>query len=446
MAAVPSEDRVFRPEDFGAVGDGRTDDSHAMTQLAKAVNRAGGGSVVFRRTTYMIGQQGGPVQGKYMFPPHELLKFSGCSRALRLIGNGARLLCAPGQRFGVFGSNASPAIHPLPYYGDGMATPYIAMIQVDNCTGPVHISDFELAGDINSLIVGGPYGDTGWQIGGTGLFLQDNRGAELIEGIYTHHHPLDGIMIDGADLDLTGISRTIRNLKSEVNGRQGCSVVGGRDYKFLDCSFADTGRGKFNSAPGAGVDIEAEGGKEIRRLRFVGCRFAHNTGAGVLAEIGSVEDVRFDDCTFIGTTAWSAWPNKPRFYFDRCTFVGSVIRAYGHSDKALASRFTRCTFNDDPALSPQKQVFGGSSPGRPLIDLDNAENISFDRCIFSARHGAALPWSIRAIYENCTMTQGPERIGYPRGQYFGTNRITGNVDLYSTKVAGTLFVNGIRRQ
>ncbi|MES2288365.1 MAG: right-handed parallel beta-helix repeat-containing protein [Pseudomonadota bacterium] len=446
LASAAESNVIFKPEDFGAVGDGRTDDSVAMTRLAKVVNQAGGGSVIFRRTTYVIGGQGKPMPGKYMFPPQELLKFSGCSRPLRLMGNGARLLSAAGQRFGVFGSDARPIKHDLPYYGDGMATPYVAMIQVDSCSGPVHIADFELAGEINSLIVGGPYGDTGWQLGGTGLFLQNNRGSELIERIYTHHHPLDGIMIDGLDADLTGTSRIVRNLKSQANGRQGCSIVGGRDYLFSDCSFSDTGRGKLSSAPGAGVDIEAEGGKEIRRLRFTGCRFANNAGAGMLAETGTVEDVRFEDCTFIGTTAWSAWPNKPRLRFDRCTFVGSVVRAYGHVDITLATQFTRCTFDDNPALSPQKKVFGGGQPGRPLIDLDNAENVLFDHCAFSARHGAALPWSIRAIYKDCTMTQGSQRTGYPRGQYFGSNRITGNVDLYNTKISGRLVVNGVLRR
>ena len=50
-------ERTFTPEMFGARGDGRTNDSAAMARVSEAVSANGGGTVVFRRATYLVGAQ-----------------------------------------------------------------------------------------------------------------------------------------------------------------------------------------------------------------------------------------------------------------------------------------------------------------------------------------------------------------------------------------------------
>src|SRR4051812_4648922 len=45
------------PEMFGARGDGVTTDSDAFDRLTQEVSRRGGGTVAFRRTTYLVGRQ-----------------------------------------------------------------------------------------------------------------------------------------------------------------------------------------------------------------------------------------------------------------------------------------------------------------------------------------------------------------------------------------------------
>ncbi|RYY36760.1 hypothetical protein EON62_01535 [archaeon] len=122
LPASASGDRVFMPEAFGAKGDGVSDDSMAMAALSNAVTLYGGGTVVFRQTTYLVGNQGLQPGGKYMFPPNPLLMFKNCARPLSLLGNGARLQCRNGLRYGVFGANGTREDHPMPYLGDGLAT------------------------------------------------------------------------------------------------------------------------------------------------------------------------------------------------------------------------------------------------------------------------------------------------------------------------------------
>ena len=437
---------VFTPEAFGAKGDGVTNDSAAFRALAQRVNANGGGTVRLRRTTYIVGAQRRAIGGAgWAYEPAALLDFHGCTKPLIIEGNGAVIRCAPGLRYGTFDrARGTPTKHQQPYYEQQeLATPYRQMILAADCTGPVAISDLELDGNLPNLRIGGPFGDTGWQIPAYGIALVNNRGSERVTNVHTHHHGEDGLYIDGLDRWVSPRpERLIRNVRSEYNGRQGCSIVGGRGYAFQDCTFDHTGRSAVASGPGAGVDIEAEGGKQIRDLSFADCRFADNVGCGLVADVGDSEGATFTRCTFIGTTSWSAWPKMPRFSFRGCTFVGSLVNAYAHKDPARATQFHECRFRDDPRLSPTGKVFLGGNKEHPIADLGVSDNILFSRCSFVLTHNGLLPWSWRATYADCVMQQRSPSVAFPKGKYLGRSTISGRVDLYNTKVLGTLILNG----
>jgi hypothetical protein len=446
-ARAAEEVGAFTPEMFGARGDGVANDSDAMAALAAAVTANGGGTVRFRRTTYLVGKQRptGRFDDGYAFEPSKLLEFHGCTGRLRLIGNGARLKCADGLRYGVFRSDGEPAEHQAPYFGPGLATPYFHMIKIEGCSGPIEISELELDGSIGTHRIGGPYGDLGRQIPASGLALVNNRGTELVRDVHSHHHGLDGLLIDGFDGDRDAGTRSrIVRMRAEHNGRQGCSVTGGRGYDFEEGSFAHTGRAGVGSMPGAGVDIEAEAGKQVRDLRFTDCTFSDNLGCGLIADSGDSADFDVARCTFIGTTSWSVWPGKPGFRFRGCTFVGAMAHAHGDSDPARAAQFVDCRFTDDPALSPTGAVYGGTNPARPLADLSDARNVLFRHCAFLATHEAVLPWSLHAIYDSCRMKQRQRTASYPRGRYLGRTTISGDSNITGSEVVGEVLLNGKR--
>ena len=435
---------VITPEQFGAVGDGRTNDTDAFAAMSEFINRRGGGEIALRPATYIIGKQRRGARQDYAFAPSPVMAFKGCAGPLIIRGNRARIRCADGLRFGTFdAASGRPTKHPQPHYGKGeLASPYFAMIRVEECRGPIEISDLELDGNLPGLQLGGPWGDTGWQIGCVGLFLVNNSGPERILRLRTHHHGQDGVIVDGLP-QRTG-SSLIEDLVSEHNVRQGCSIVGGRNYAFRNCRFNHTGKAGLASAPGAGVDIEAEGGKTVRNLHFTGCEFSDNTGAGMVADQGDSEGATFDRCRFIGTTSWGVWPNKPRFRFSSCEFVGSIVNLAGNVDPEGATQFLDCTFRDDPALSPTGEVYNAKAL-HPIADVPFGQNVLFSRCRFRLTHRAVLPWSAGGvIYADCTMSQVQRKTAYPRGTWLGRSSIVGPVDLYGSDIRGELIVNGRR--
>jgi hypothetical protein len=437
--AVPSRllaasSEVFQPEDFGARGDGVSNDTPAFALLSDAVNRRGGGTISLRAgRTYMVGEQarGGAQFG---WAPLPVLALHDLTAPLTIIGNGSRLR----WRFGTFDLETGAAIRrPMPNLRSGeAASPYRALIHVKNCRAPIEIHDIELDGSLERLRIGGPYGDTGWQLPATGLLLEGNLEREIVHNIYSHHHAQDGVMIVG-DGKRSARSR-FTQLVCVLNGRQRLSLTGGRGYDFEDCEFSRSGRSAIWSAPGAGVDIEAEN-PPIRDVSFMRCKFIDNSGTGLGADSGDSANARFTDCLFVGATNWSAWPNKPGFRFDRCTFVGAVVHAFPDADPSRAARFTECRFTDDPKLSPTRKVFVGNGP---IVDLATSDNVLFDRCRFDLLASGMLPWSWRATYRDCTMRQGSRRTASTKGKFLGANEINGPVDLYGSMILGTVVLNG----
>ena len=437
---------TFTPEQFGALGDGRSNDRQAFEAMSRAVEARGGGTIVLANKTYLIGsREGRAVPGRGN--ASSVISLRNLAGGVRIEGGGATLRASPGGFYGSFDPTSRRALRPkLPHTDPRTATaPYSFMIYIEASKGPVVIRDLTLDGNIDAMQLGGEWGDTGRQIAMSGIFLRRNSGSELLERIHTHHHGQDGLMIDGLAAS-GGVDRVIRSVRAMSNGRQGCSIIGGSGYVFDNCDFSKTGRASVSSAPGAGVDIEAEGGNVVSRLLFRDCRFVDNSGCGMVADSGPSRDVRFERCRFAGIAAPSAWPSKPGFVFADCQFEGAVVKPFASDAPSEATHFIRCSFRDFG--SGLDRTYFGDGAGGPIVDAGGAfgggRNVMFGQCTFDLQRSGVLPWTVGSIFEDCSMSQRSTQTAYPRGRYLGTNRITGPVDLYGSRIEGMLMVNGRR--
>ncbi len=365
--------------DFGAKGDGVTNDTAAFQRAAEAVNRAGGGTLVIPRGVYVVGAQdfAGRAGAGYAFRAQPVLAVQNCRQRVLIEGAGATLRAARGLRFGTFDPVTGRPHQPTLPFTDlsYRADAYWGMINLRG-NADVTVRGLELDGNAAGLVLGGPWGDKGWQCAATGIEAHANRRL-VVEDVYTHHHGLDGLMIGFPGLTERGAPSptTLTRVRSEYNARQGLSWIGGIGLTATDCRFSHTGRGRFSSAPGAGVDIEAEG-SVCRGGRFVRCELVNNTGAGMVADSGDGGYSAFEQCVFWGTTSWSVFPRKPGLRFTDCRFHGSIPNPFGSRDPALAVQFVRCHFED-------REHANGVYRSTALVEVDG-DNILFDGCTLIA--------------------------------------------------------------
>lgn len=439
--------RTFDVRDFGASPTATAArNTRALRDASAALSKAGGGTLLIPPGRYRVGdQQLAARRGQgYAARGTPIIQIANCTLPVAIIGTGVTLVAADGLRFGAFDPRTGAAhTVPTPFYDLDFRADAYRMIDISGCHAAVTITGIELDGNADRYVLGGPWGDTGRQVEAIGIMLSSNTGGVVVENVHTHDHGLDGIMV--AHTGLTPRSPrypvTLRNVTCDRNGRQGLSWVGGTQLTAIGCRFTRTGRGRFQSAPAAGVDIEAEE-SVCRNGRFIDCTFSDNSGAGFLASTGDVADIRVERCRMIGTTNWSSWSYKPRIRFDNCLFVGSVVNAFPSPDPTQATQFHRCRFTDNPRLSPT-----GKAYHLFLADLGGGStNVLFDDCDFIAV-GAdrGLPWTLADTrYNNCRFRQAGKRIAYPRGVFTGTCTIQtgGNVDLYGSKIRGTVTING----
>ncbi|WP_242137005.1 right-handed parallel beta-helix repeat-containing protein [Sphingomonas sp. TREG-RG-20F-R18-01] len=423
------------------------DDTDAAAAIGDYITRLGGGFIELAPgKTYNVGRQSLANDNQYMFKPARLFEIVGCTKPVVIRANGARIRFNDGLYFGTFNADGTPA----GFNAAGKAsTPCItAIFAITSCTGSITVEGgLEMDGNVANMHIGGGAGDTGWQLGGDGIYFSGNTGQIKIDNLRAHHFPRDGMQGSTPCLnDAAPFGNVLFiNCSFHNNVRNNFSALGGRGWFFLNCSFREAAvNTPIGSAPGSGIDLEAEQ-SNIRNFIFDNCEFVNNSSCGMVADSGDTKDVQFRNCRFVGVSGPSCWPRKPKMKFFNCTFVGSIIVVYPSVDPDLATQFSDCYFTDDAKESPTGAVVDGY-----LVNGGGGnQNVLFDQCRFKATKNPAVYLSggggNGAIWRNSKAVQDPSlpisilSVNLD-GEY---NSFDGGVSAPGITYTGRILINGV---
>ncbi len=403
----------------GAKGDGVTNDTTAFQTCAAKINAAKCGEVIVPPATYIVGRQKVKTSSTASGPWYDaapIFEVSGL-RFLRFSAYGAKIRVASGLHYGAFSPTTG---EPIDVTGGENNRADVGQIVRVSSSDNVYIEGGEYDGNNTKLVLGGQWGDKQRQTAATGIWINMSNHV-FVTDVYTHHHGLDGITVlyRGGRVPSKMPHKLLR-VKSEYNGRQGLSWIGGWGLEVIDSKFNHTGRainvggGRDNglpmyAAPGAGLDIEPNASTdEISRDGvFTHSEFVNNAGVGMLADVGDGGYSTFNDCTFWGTTSYSIWPKRPGLKFINSRIYGTAVHPNdGHTDASaapnasLANYFEGCTFEDKPWTDGQVKRNGS------LFNMGGeGDLVKFKSCTFRNHAVQAISagdTTTREYFDNCT--------------------------------------------
>jgi hypothetical protein len=406
---------------FGAKGDGKTNDHAAFEKAAAFFNKRGGkGKLVLSKGTYLVGKQvfTAGKEGKPAYLGYDVLRFINVHNLKIESVAGAKLKYIDGLRFGAFHpTTGKPHEHGNNYFVQYDWAAFIGHCIFITSSKDVSVKNIELDGNNQNVVLGGVYGDVGRQLPHYGVFIENSKEV-TVEGMRAHHFALDGICVANKQ-SATNDDIKLLNSVFEYNSRQGLSWIGGNDLKVKNCQFNHTGQGKFSSAPGAGVDIEAEYGP-IRNGKFEACQFINNKGCGLVADSGDSGECEFKECIFWGVENWSVWVTKPSFTFKDCAIYGSMVHGYNAATDKEATKFIDCHFEDKP--------YKGKEPfGNFLVETNGIKRLSFTGCHFVSNKKKLIWFETRVTnpedkyqFNNCSFTINNTNL--PQGDFVAVIR------------------------
>jgi Pectate lyase superfamily protein len=341
---------VINVKDYGAVGDGVTDDSDIILQIVDNFNLNGSGkTLLFPKGVYKYDKYfpagianidvETPAIGNIRFKNMNNFKVSGYGAVINFKGDFSRT-GTPNKQGYTFG------------------------LTFNNCKNYV-VEGFELNGNCDKMT----RSNVTDEFGGTGISFADGNENFTLQDMYIHHFGMDGITQWGGVV--CDKNMLMKNVSLKYNGRQGISIVELQNGTFINCEFSETGQSTYGGfAPGAGVDVESEFYFDAYRKEIDGTVFGT-----LLNPVKSTDRINgslaFIDCKFENNFALS--------------FVGG----YTYSNIS----FTGCIFKD--------------KPGVPTSFIPTATNTLVNNCDFDvdlAYTQATYDWRASLIVAHTTFT------------------------------------------
>ena len=386
---------------FGAKGDGVTNDYPAFKAVSDYVKNTNlkGYTIHLPTPDDFYAVSGQTFEAGKGFINNSILDVSFSTMQDKLIllhSDNTKIKQMSGQYFGAFNKNTKEVLNTVnpihPWSGanydavkDIVSVADLGFIlHFQNIKSLIINGKIDLDGNRDGMIIGGKWGDAGWQVGAYGIRIAWVKQFD-ISNINSHHHCCDGIYIAGwndttnPDIRLPDVFGVARNLNSQYNSRQALSLTGGQNLSFYESTFDKTGLPEFSvrSMPMQNLDIEAEV-SPVRNVSFYNCFFGDTPTVSVAADVGDEKDVKFYNCKVINSLGSTIWVNKPQLKFYDCYFNGGIEKQYGTEIEEDRTLYVRCTFTDDPTVNPNF-----TNPDKHYLIVATGANPKLIDCTFN---------------------------------------------------------------
>lgn len=395
-------------KDFGAIGNGNSDDQPAFDAASAFINARGGFcKLVIPQGTYRVGRQVSNQAGRYMSGQNVLnigVVGGGYKNKVEIAGVGAAVLkYKDNMRYGYF-SQAGQAMNIAAARNVDVLTEAATLgkcIYIFNA-GNIKISNLVLDGNFypGKMKLGGRHmaASQGIQQEHYGIYIDYSENV-TVNNVTVRRFGLDGFLIFNA----SSIRKNVRieNCLADYNGRQGMSILFADGVYVTNCKFTNTGMGELRySGLQAGVDLEPEHGNAvIENVFFKNCTFSQSRNSAVVisAGAGNVRNIFFEKCNIInvnsdGNSIALDLGKHKGINFTNCNIYGYVlIASSGAASKKEGYNFTRCSFSDCYPGSGLQLPMTSTNLIYPPGGKQTWDYVSMDNCTFDIY--GKRPWS-----------------------------------------------------
>ncbi len=399
-------------KEFGAKGDGKTDDHLAFKKASLFFKlRRGNGSLIIPAGVYRVGKQFNNEEKKlfndaFLYGETALeidsftnFKVEGRGRAIIKCNDGLLIgSFYPKTNKPFFHKNTSKFYDSIQYIKN-RAEPGV-VFQIINSKN-IEINNIEINGNADNFIFGGNWGlgDKAYENISYGIYVTNSKKIKFIN-VYIHHVATDGMYITNLGTPTLTDSISLLNCTFNHNGRNQLSWTGGKHLKATNCHFDSSGTKKIITNPGAGLDLETEFGPLIEEGEFINCTFNYNQGAGMASGTLGTKNIYFTNCTFINKSLYSVIVDSYRHFFYNCKMYGTVLCRTIAKDSLWGVTFDKCFFSDK--LNNEKMYNGAY-----VIGLSGKNNF-LNNCVVEAYY--TRTYFIEATLESCKDENSKQRI------------------------------------
>lgn len=320
---VPPKPVTMSITEFGAVGDGTTDNYYAFKLAAAYASTHANTTINFPVGTYYI--------AKYRTVKNDTvnhIKWNNCV-GLKLIGVPGTIISMNGTFFRPLDLTSTC---PKKSYTSGLSPFWFF-----HCSG-LEIRNIEVTGNVqNTTRAPGVDVNNPSVTESESILLRFTMCTDVVvDSMYLHHAECDGLWINGDRISGVWVDSrnfTVSNVRSFNNARQGMSVGGLVNGHFYKCQFKYTGftGGTYeHNDPAAGVDNEPGPTHYDDSLKYEQCIFEGNYGSQFICSYPATQS----NLTLLKDTIIVSGDEKPQAItlLARYTLVDSCYFVLGNRD------------------------------------------------------------------------------------------------------------------